>query len=128
MGCALANFYDENGKYDAGKSRLYQILISEAAYQIWLIRCKRVINNENNERKWPSTQHIRLKLEKQINIRIKMDCIHTNEYKFNKKTLNKNSVKNTWRGLLENENRLPNNWTSKPGVLVGIQLSQVTEE
>jgi hypothetical protein len=70
MGCASAAFYDENGKYNIGKTRLYQILISEAAHIIWTIRCKRVISDNNNQQKWPTNQSLSLKLNKQINHRL----------------------------------------------------------
>jgi hypothetical protein len=36
-----------------------------------------------------------------------MDCIHTNEYRYDERSLNKNKVKYTWEGLLDNENNLP---------------------
>jgi hypothetical protein len=57
-----------------------------------------------------------------------MDCLHTNENRFEQKAINKNRVVNTWKGLLENEDKLPKDWISNPGVLVGIRLTQATEE
>jgi hypothetical protein len=92
-------------------------LLSRFHTLIVMNESKRVISDDNEQRKWPSTHHLRSKLEKQIHLRIKMDCIHKNEYKSHKKVLNK---KSTWRGLLDNEDRLPSDWTSKPGVLVVI--------
>jgi hypothetical protein len=82
---------------------------------------KRVISNENERSKWPSEENIIKSLQAQLNLRLRMDCMHTNEHKFNKKALSCSKVTATWRGLLRNEGYLPENWASNPGVLVGIR-------
>ncbi|KAJ7852105.1 hypothetical protein B0H13DRAFT_2398923, partial [Mycena leptocephala] len=38
LGCGLADFRDDSGKIDRGAQRLYRILMSESAYQIWRLR------------------------------------------------------------------------------------------
>jgi hypothetical protein len=121
IGCASAKITNHANKIDFGLTRFYQILISEAAYKIWSIRCKRVISNDNDRSKWPSEDNIKKDLLSQINLRLRMDCLHTNECKFDKKALSSGKVTATWKGLLRNEGYLPENWASNPGVLVGIR-------
>lgn len=124
LGCASARLAGNNKRINAGKTRLYQILISEAAYKIWSLRCKRVIHNNNDQEKWPRPPQIIQSLRKQIELRLRMDCIHTNEHKYKKKAIQKNLVVATWRDLLINEDSLPPDWISKPGVLVGIRWTE----
>jgi ribonuclease HI/exonuclease III len=121
IGCASAKIKNHENKIDFGKTRLYQILISEAAYKIWSIRCKRVISYDNDRSKWPTEVNIKKEFQSQINLRLRMDCLHTNEHRFNKKALSSSKVTATWKGLLRNEGYLPENWASNPGVLVGIR-------
>lgn len=49
-----------------------------------------------------------------------MDCRMTNK-KFGDKALKPQQVTNTWKGILHNEDDLPDDWLRTPtGVLVGI--------
>ncbi|XP_006463019.1 hypothetical protein AGABI2DRAFT_73401 [Agaricus bisporus var. bisporus H97] len=124
MGCASARITNNDGKTNIGLTRLYQILISEAAYKIWSIRCKRVIGDDNNREKWPRNEHIVANIYNQINLRLRIDCLHTNESKFGKKAISIDKVKATWKDTLKDEIFLPDNWAYSPGVLVGIRQSE----
>jgi ribonuclease HI/exonuclease III len=121
LGCASAKITNHENKTKVGQTRLYQILLSEAAYKIWSIRCKRVISNDNDRSKWPSETNIVNDLRSQINLRLRMDCLQTNEQKFERKALSQSKATATWKGLLKNEEFLPEKWASNPGVLVGIR-------
>lgn len=119
IGCANAMFKSEEGKIHKGPSRLYRILVSEAAHQIWKLRNARVIDSDNNEQ--PSIDEIRNKWLKAINDRLAMDCKMTNKKKYGKKAIKEKLVQDTWRGVLKNENYLPHDWTKgRVEVLVGI--------
>jgi hypothetical protein len=48
-----------------------------------------------------------------------MDCILISRYKFDKKALDEGLVRDTWSGLLEDKEGLPDQWTRATGVLVG---------
>jgi hypothetical protein len=56
-----------------------------------------------------------------INSRLDLDRKLTNS-RYGKKTVSKKLVKATWKGILQNEKALPENWITDNGVLVGIDL------
>ncbi|KAJ7208383.1 hypothetical protein GGX14DRAFT_365484 [Mycena pura] len=95
LGCGLAEFRDDGGKIDRGAQRLYRILISEAAYQIWRLRNERVIDRDGAP---ASEEEIMNKFKFVINQRLQMDKLLAN------------------RPRKEN---LPTDWLSEPRVLVG---------
>ncbi|KXN92099.1 hypothetical protein AN958_09629 [Leucoagaricus sp. SymC.cos] len=91
LGCASAPFIGEDGDPDASKSRLYQILISEAACKIWSITCMCVIEHRDDRRKWPTSSR----------------------EKFRRKAADCSKVRATWLGMLHNELSLPLDWPSR---------------
>ena len=95
--------------------RLLQIIISEAAHLVWVLRCERVIQKKNLD-----DQGIRMRWLRAINERLTTDRITTNKVKrdhnFTKLT------KLTWKKLLEQNGTLPFNWFQKREVLVGISV------
>lgn len=127
LGCASTTFQNEDGTTNVGKTRLYQILISETAYLIWTMRCTRVIEHDNDQTKWPSRINIKRQLERKLNLRLKMDCLQTNEIKYKKKAICSRKVKATWSGTIVNEKNLQLDWVMFPGVLVGIRLKYENE-
>jgi hypothetical protein len=54
-----------------------------------------------------------------INARLQMDCSMTHR-RYGKKALPVKTVLKTWKGVLDNEERLPKDWTAVSGVLLGI--------
>ncbi len=44
----------------------------------------------------------------------------TDKEKFEKKALSKRLVRQTWEGMLRDEETLPEDWTTANGILVGI--------
>ncbi|KAH9829033.1 uncharacterized protein C8Q71DRAFT_799858 [Rhodofomes roseus] len=119
IGCANAAFKDEKGKILKGLTRLYRILVSEAAHQIWKLRNAQVINSEDNEP--PSIDEIRNKWMNTINNRLAMDCKMTSKKKYGKRAIKETLVGDTWSGVLKNEKYLPHDWTKgRVEVLVGI--------
>ncbi|KAJ7877241.1 hypothetical protein B0H14DRAFT_2713064 [Mycena olivaceomarginata] len=101
-------------KKSRGESRLYRILLSESAYLIWKLRCERVIGGKPGA----SDQEIENRWRWTINNRLEIDRLLTNT-KWGKHTIQKSLVLQTWRNTLANEDRLPEDWTGKAGVLVG---------
>ncbi|KAG1822484.1 uncharacterized protein BJ212DRAFT_1263294, partial [Suillus subaureus] len=100
-----------------GKSRLLQIIISESAYLIWVLRCKHVIqgtshNNENIIKQWHRAIDARLQLDRVSASKIKRTAKFTN------------LVHATWSTTLLKESPLPKNWVTSLEVLVGIKLPQ----
>ncbi|XP_006460379.1 hypothetical protein AGABI2DRAFT_177963 [Agaricus bisporus var. bisporus H97] len=119
LGISSTNRQRSKDKSAEGKARLYQILISEASHTIWKLRCDRVLDHDNENLYWPSRTEIANTIKFKINHRLRMDCIHADARKFDKKAIREDLVVNTWKGLLENENSLEVDWISKNRVLVG---------
>ncbi|KAF5365423.1 hypothetical protein D9758_010835 [Tetrapyrgos nigripes] len=78
LGAAAGDIKDqETEKLKSGETRLWRILIAESAYLIWVLRCKRVIANENTQF---SEDEITNRWSKMINERLKLDARMTNKY------------------------------------------------
>ncbi|KAJ3804682.1 hypothetical protein F5876DRAFT_53074 [Lentinula aff. lateritia] len=93
-------------KSTQGDSRLYRIIISDSARLIWLIRNKRVCNDDGQE---ASEIEIRNKWIAMMNKRLQIDREMTHQ-KFEKKALSKTLVLATWERTLLDENQLEGNW------------------
>ncbi|KAF8490807.1 hypothetical protein F5888DRAFT_1950880, partial [Russula emetica] len=70
-----------------GAKRLLQILLSEAAHLIWVLRCERVIQDEENEERTHTDREIRTRWFKAINARLTEDKITATRVKRNEQTL-----------------------------------------
>lgn len=122
LGIASITKRNDKGYTDIGKTRLFQILISECTYLIWNLRCERVIQHESDNTWKHSDAQIKNRLLQRLNSRFRLDCIQTNTHKFDKKAIRESLVNATWNGILVNKgpNEGPKIWLRKPGVLVGI--------
>ena len=107
-----------------GAKRLLQILISEAAHLIWVLRCERVITDEEEEED-PNPRNQRIHTDREIhsrwlkviNARLTEDKITATRVKRDKTTMQR--VKETWEPLLKKIADLPHNWVYNREVLVG---------
>jgi hypothetical protein len=87
-----------------GATRLAVILISEAAYLIWTLRCDRVINNRSH-----STNEVESAWRRAINRRLAEDVITAT--KISRQDDFIKLVKSTWMKALQKKHReLPENW------------------
>ena len=120
IGCGLANFKTDE-KPDRGKNRLYRILVSETAYLIWKMRNERRIRDEDHVTS--SASETRNRWVHALNKRLTIDRALTNDWRFGKRALDKQLIKYTWKGCIENEEDLPNNWVHAMGVLVSISTT-----
>ena len=109
----------ERGKPNPGGARLLTILLTEAAYLIWQIRCERAIQRNNNPNRPHTQSEIENKWGQVINTRLKMDRLLTDTLEYGKRALREELVLQTWSGVLMNEQELPDNWIRATGVLVG---------
>lgn len=92
--------------------RLLQILISESAYLIWVLRCERVIQPRTHseteiEKRWLRAINKRLIDDKITATKIKHGISHIN------------LVKRTWEAVLRKDGELPEKWMHNREVLVG---------
>ncbi|KAJ7921669.1 hypothetical protein B0H13DRAFT_1604338 [Mycena leptocephala] len=116
MACGLIKKRNLPGKTDASTTRLCRIVITESAHLIWRLRNERVLNGKD-----PSTiTKIRNRWLHVLNMRIGIDCLSINKAKYGAKALKKPPVLKTWAGILQDEDRLPADWTRETRAVVGI--------
>jgi hypothetical protein len=95
--------------------RLLQILISEAAHLVWVLRCEQVIQEANIDEQGISTRWYRA-----INERLTTDRITAHQTK--RDHIFTQLTKNTWKKLLKRNRTLPVNWFQNREVLVGSRV------
>ncbi|TFY54492.1 hypothetical protein EVJ58_g8829 [Rhodofomes roseus] len=99
--------------------RMWRILISEATYLIWCLRCERTIGHALDDNWTHSRQEIRARWGRVLNSRLHLDIAMTHR-RFGRSALWPNLVLSTWCGTLHDEAALPDDWTKIRRVLVGI--------
>lgn len=116
----LADFKTAQGKRRPGANRLFQILVTNSAHLIWVLRCDRRINRDDDDQF--TGQEIQNRWVGRMNSRLDLDRLTTNKRKFGKKAIRPGIVLQTWGGTLLNERNLPEDWLRQSGVLVGIPV------
>jgi ribonuclease HI len=101
-----------HGRVPRGATRLLQILISESAHLIWVLRCERVIQERTH-----TPSEIRCRWLRVINARLTDDKIIATKIKRGEETNRK--VRHTWEHVLKKQMDLPRDWIASPEVLVG---------
>ena len=125
LGCGNLSFPEEDEpsddkdddsqqkRYDRkGQERLLQILISESAHLIWVLRCDRVINDNPH-----TPEEIKSRWLKAINSRLTDDKIIATKTQRGKVT--RKLVESTWHKALQKYSTIPRNWIHIREVLVG---------
>ena len=120
LGAPAITIKTDDGVPDAGATRFFHILMTESAHAVWAIRCRRVIEHENDPTKRMSELEIRNHWTALIQNRLNLDKVQTNVQTFGHRALSEDKVLQTWRGTLKDEDSLPPNWVRQGGVLVGI--------
>ena len=106
------NAENHEHRSDTGAVRLLQILLTELAHLIWVLRCERVIQQKDH-----STNEIKTRWVANINKRLTEDKIITTKVKRDKTSIRK--VRSTWEALLKKTWELPYNWLQNREFLVG---------
>lgn len=101
-----------NRRNQKGPTRLLQILISESAHLIWVLRCERIIREETH-----SENEIKARWLRKINKRLTCDRITAAKIARDKTYTN--LIKNTWKKAIQRQRDLPLNWFNDREVLVG---------
>jgi hypothetical protein len=122
LGCGSITLYAENRQRHArdrnesdilkGPTRLLQIILSESAHLIWVLRCERAIQEKQH-----SEREIRERWLREINERLTTDKIMATKIK--RDNAFTTLVVNTWEQALEKQGGLPVNWINLSEVLVG---------
>ncbi|OSC98167.1 ribonuclease H-like protein [Trametes coccinea BRFM310] len=120
LGAAALEVTNGEGSRRPGATRLARILIPEAAYLVWRLRCRRVIewcgqsNRSHSERaicnEWLALLAKRLRVEQM--------AASAPYAKASKVSAHK--VSETWRGIADADPSQAEEWAGSPGVLVGI--------
>ncbi|KAJ7577138.1 hypothetical protein C8J56DRAFT_799003, partial [Mycena floridula] len=118
LGCGLARFHDDKGKFRPGLSRFFHILVTETALSVWKDRCKVVLNRDNMPLTKPQVHNTWVH---SLNEHLKFDRSLTNASRYGKKALTIKVVLDTWSGALRDEASLPDSWIWEPRVLVGVE-------
>ncbi|KAF4615476.1 hypothetical protein D9613_003370 [Agrocybe pediades] len=106
-----------------GLLRFYRVLMAEAVYSIWKLRCERIIQNEDRQH---SQNEVQSKFEHALQTRLELDVAMTHQ-RYEKRALPRGLVRDTWNNAVQ-VNRikvpLPKKWPGKGqmGVLVSIGL------
>ncbi|EIN10346.1 hypothetical protein PUNSTDRAFT_63959 [Punctularia strigosozonata HHB-11173 SS5] len=102
-------------------SRFYRILMSTSSYLIWVIRCERRIQREDDPRKRHSEREIHNRWVARLNHRLHIDQTLTNKIRYGKKAVSKNLVLKTWDKCLLAREGLKADWIRDDAVLVSIR-------
>ncbi|KAF9555220.1 hypothetical protein CPC08DRAFT_744282 [Agrocybe pediades] len=114
LGCGMAAFRRRGKVASPGTNRLYTILVSESAHLIWKQRCRWKISLNGDPERIPTAQETTNTWLRQINRRLRIDCLQTNRVRVQ-------LVETTWWGVLRKQEDLPDDWATNPTteVLVG---------
>lgn len=118
-GCQLWNVKNDKNEPQTGLSRLTRLIVSETAYLVWKLRCERVIEGAEGHPRVHTAEEIERRWLAGVNKRLDIDCALTNKRIAGRRAIAPHVVVATWGGVLQNEEHLPSDWTSKTGVLVG---------
>ncbi|KAJ7286769.1 hypothetical protein C8J57DRAFT_1048685 [Mycena rebaudengoi] len=119
LGCGLARFRSPKGKSIIAKNRFFSILVSTSMHLIWKLRNERflqtftIATNTEIHNRWASL----------MNSTLKRNQLLSSQVRFGSLAIKKQSVLNTWSGVLLDEDSLTDNWINSKGVLVGIRLA-----
>jgi hypothetical protein len=92
--------------------RLLQILVSESAHLIWVLRCEHIINERSH-----TPTEIKSRWLRAINSRLIDDKIIATKIHHRKTSLK--LVKSTWTKVLQKDGHIPWDWFHHREVLVG---------
>ena len=122
LGCGCINLRTERQRRDnqqrnekttrRGPTRLFQIILSESAYLIWVLRCERVI-----QEKTIHEGEIQARWYRAINERLTIDKVTATKIKRNGNFTR--TVVETWETALKKDGEIPANWMHVSEVLVG---------
>ncbi len=108
LACATIKLETEGGKPRTGANRLFTMIIAESARLIWLIRCDRRIERQDDPKRWLPERVIHNKWVNMVNQRLTLDYILAKRFEDKRITLL--LVLKTWSGILKDENVLHEDW------------------
>ncbi|KAF6765699.1 hypothetical protein DFP72DRAFT_798461 [Ephemerocybe angulata] len=100
LGCAVREQKKKDDRRP-GQERAYAILVSEAAFLIWKIRCEWRIGRNEEETEAHSDEEIENRWRFMMNAIIEFDYLSSNKERYGTKATDAKLVEATWGGLLE---------------------------
>lgn len=113
---------DEDGEVLHGATRLARVVLTETAYLIWVLRCDRVVGDRKPLAGEAEETYVENRWVQALSKWLRSECVLTNKRVAGKRAIPSSVVVATWEKTLQDEERLPADWTSSPGVLVGRPL------
>ncbi|KAI0698529.1 hypothetical protein C8T65DRAFT_577120 [Cerioporus squamosus] len=104
-------------------TRLFRLVAVELVYLVWIMRCEWVIGRNGEGDRAFSPAEALARWMWRVNRKLKIDIARTKPY-VRTGALAPNVVTATWQGLICDELTLPEDWTTVPGVLVGMHAVQ----
>ncbi|EIW61280.1 ribonuclease H-like protein [Trametes versicolor FP-101664 SS1] len=127
-GAHLWTIMNEKDEIRCGATRLARMIVGEAAYLVWKLRCERVIGWADEPQKTHSREEIANRWMATVNKRLSMDCAMTSKRLAGRHVIAQEVVEATWGGVLHDEKSLPRDWACMSGVFVGkLTLSEVRD-
>lgn len=114
----LGLHHDEAVRRRPGASRLWRILLSEAAHSIWRLRCERVVGHSDDPDWRHTAPQVAGAWEASLRARLRTDMESTRR-RYGNLRRRAESVLQTWNGLVQDELALPADWTKLNRFLVG---------
>jgi len=87
IGCSVARSPLTSKERSLGAQRRQRILVSEAAFLIWRLRCERVIKYANEPTRFVSEKEIVNRWRATVERRIRLDIQFTNRHRFRPRAL-----------------------------------------
>ncbi|KAJ7177630.1 hypothetical protein C8R46DRAFT_889037, partial [Mycena filopes] len=118
LGCNLVKFKRGKGGYLPYMQRLFVLLVATSMQFIWKLRNERHFDKGNEHH---THTEIHNRWVAAIDSLIKRDRLSASKIHFGRLAFNKQTVLNTWSGILWDEDCLPDDWIQSERVLVGIR-------
>ncbi|KAH9855818.1 hypothetical protein C2E23DRAFT_773187 [Lenzites betulinus] len=113
-----------NGTPHHARTRVARIILSEATYLIWALRCERVIGWADEPDRRHTAREIANKWQWTLTRRLRMDQAMARRASPKRRPACIAMVERTWGGLVRNAEELPPDWMLCTGVLVGIPANE----
>ncbi|KAJ2914106.1 hypothetical protein MD484_g6326, partial [Candolleomyces efflorescens] len=128
LSCCLPNKKDKSPPNESeGKDRLRTILVAEAAWTIWVQRCKWRIEEEGNPNKIPTKAESENRFLYALNQKLTIDIMASDEIKYKKKAIPGDLSLNTWKDIVNNQELEKSiKYHKNNGVLVSMGPSRVS--
>ncbi|KAI9070087.1 RnaseH-domain-containing protein [Trametes sanguinea] len=119
LGAAAAVHEGRDGTVVPGATRLLRLVLTEAAYLVWRLRCTRVIEWSEEPGRSHAVSAVDNMWYARLNQRLRTDQLAALAPYSKSTRVTEHLVLQTWGGTIHGERDLGEHWVERPGVLVG---------